>query len=507
MKKRIVLSGVSIVLVLCLLVGASFAWFTDTEKVGASFSAGVLDAVLTPENPNAESAIDFTNMRPLTLEQLEASFQNGDPVANVPGEGFPADNLPLYFHKVNIKNAGTLPMCVTLSFEEGAPCDQQIPNMVDNGAGGVKPDGTTACDNSLKDVLQMLLYQQDADGNLVAVNAAVWQDGQSVSYVIPGTLAANAETDYILAAWLPSDVTNAYQAKHFHGKLVVSASQPDATGSSEPTPPEEGPWDGESVEPVTPDGNTYEISNGAQLAWIAQQVNTKHDNWQDRENFMNKTIVQTADIDLGGHEFPGIGTNIDYYFGGTYDGGGYSISNFTINRPTFGEGNYVGLFSYVRGQGTVKNLTVKDATITGYSNVGGIAGYVYGGKIENCTNYATVIKTSGPSGGAGGIAGGTGASVNAITNCKNYGEIKGWGYLGGILGSSINTGSYVTLSITGCYSEGAIIPDEGKEEYAGSFAGCLEDYVKVSDCTVLRNVYPTIVAKGSTEGISTVTWL
>ena len=117
MKRRIVLSGVSVLLVFCLLVGASFAGFTDTEKTGANFSAGVLDAILTPENPNEEGAIDYTNLRPLTLAQLEASFQNGTPVGNLEdvADGYLADNLPLYFHKIHIENAGSLPMRVSLS--------------------------------------------------------------------------------------------------------------------------------------------------------------------------------------------------------------------------------------------------------------------------------------------------------------------------------------------------------------------------------------------------------
>ena len=79
-----------------------------------------------------------------------------------------------------------------------------------------------ACDNSLADVLQLLLYQQDAEGALGPVNcsdgtqAVVWKDGQAVTYLLPETLAAGASTDYVVAAWLPGEtVGNEYQAKHF----------------------------------------------------------------------------------------------------------------------------------------------------------------------------------------------------------------------------------------------------------------------------------------------------
>ena len=47
-KRRVLLSGVSILLVLCLLIGWTMAWFTDTEKTDADFTAGVLEITVEP---------------------------------------------------------------------------------------------------------------------------------------------------------------------------------------------------------------------------------------------------------------------------------------------------------------------------------------------------------------------------------------------------------------------------------------------------------------------------
>ena len=47
-KSRVILSGVSLLLVLCLLVGGTMAWFTDTEKVDTNFTAGILDVSVKP---------------------------------------------------------------------------------------------------------------------------------------------------------------------------------------------------------------------------------------------------------------------------------------------------------------------------------------------------------------------------------------------------------------------------------------------------------------------------
>lgn len=504
MKKqnRIVLSALSVLLTLALLAGGSMAWFTDTEKVAADFSAGILDAVVTPENPNAEGAIDFTNLRPLRQEQLEAAFQSNSekPVGNVPGEGFPQDNQPLYFQKVNIFNNGTLPMRVTLTIEPTDPCGRQIKKIVDNGTGGVRSDGTELCNNGLKDELQILLYQQDDSGKLTPVGAVatLWKDGAATAYVLPDSLAAQTSTDYILAAWLPENTTNASQAKHFHGKLAVSAAQTDAP-TEEPSVP--SPWDGETITPVVPDGNVYEISNGAEWAWIMQQANTRHDDWRDIETFMNKEIRQTADIDFGGHEIYGIGLSIDYSFAGTYDGQGHVLKNFTISRP---DQYYVAPFNYVR-MGTVKNLTVQDAIISGNSNVGGIVGYLSNGTVSNCKNYATVEKprTSGGS-GAGGIVGtayGNGSYFHStITDCYNYGTVRAYCYAGGILGDVTNGKSCVTLS--GCVNEGTIESlKEPPENTLGGLAGKLNSDATVENCRVLDTSYSKAIGVGPQEGV------
>ena len=47
-KSRVILSGVSLLLVLCLLAGGTMAWFTDTEKVDTNFTAGILDVSVKP---------------------------------------------------------------------------------------------------------------------------------------------------------------------------------------------------------------------------------------------------------------------------------------------------------------------------------------------------------------------------------------------------------------------------------------------------------------------------
>lgn len=65
----------------------------------------------------------------------------------------------------------------------------------------------------------------------------------------------------------------------------------------------------------------------------------------------------------------------DYSFCGTFDGCGYSISGIRIYKAgTDNSDRCQGVFGQLGSEGTIKNLNLKDAHITGYMFVGGIAG-------------------------------------------------------------------------------------------------------------------------------------
>ena len=122
MKKRVLISVLSVLVVATLLIGATFAWFTDVEKTDAGFRAGVLNIELEGYEP-----LEFTNLRPLTLTQFDDELIAG--YANRNTEGF--DPIPVYFQPVTIENKGTLPARLQLTVRETEPSDQ-VKNMVDN---------------------------------------------------------------------------------------------------------------------------------------------------------------------------------------------------------------------------------------------------------------------------------------------------------------------------------------------------------------------------------------
>lgn len=257
-KNHLVLSVVSFLLVLTVLGSGTFAWFMDTEQTSANFQSGILDVELVVDHTDETVPLNFTNLRPLTIEQFRDEFQmdeNGV-ITNKNEDGFAGN--PLYFFQVNVENRGSLPMQVKLAVreqkkDEGSdlPYGDKIPNLVDNGHGGVKVDEDEpeiACQNDLREFLHVQLYQteltdngyvltpvlEEADDAAAQKNDEVsdgtvtlWKNGKPFDYVVPEVLPAGGKTSYILAAWLPQTVGNECQGKHFHGALYVNAGQVD----------------------------------------------------------------------------------------------------------------------------------------------------------------------------------------------------------------------------------------------------------------------------------------
>ena len=187
-------------------------------------------------------------------------------------------------------------------------------------------------------------------------------------------------------------------------------------------------WGGE-VQAVTPVNDVYSISTAAELAWVAQQVNS------GENTFAGKTVQLVADIDLNNQPWTPIGLNADdaKKFKGTFEGvaltkadtypvirnlyvetsPGYTaagffgalngtVKNFGIENATIkhiSTGNANGQtdngIAVVAGSiyinGNIEGVTVKNATVEGNRYVGGIAGYTYG-NVKNCSVENLTLK-------------------------------------------------------------------------------------------------------------------
>jgi len=259
------------------------------------------------------------------------------------------------------------------------------------------------------------------------------------------------------------------------------------------------------------EANPYQVETLDNLLWIS----TNNQSW-------DKHFVQTADIDASdtqnwnyGAGFSPIGFDDfgGYYsFDGCYDGQDHLIDSLYIDRSE--EYNLQhGLFGCANW-GTITNLGITNAYVSGHSYVGVLigtgnnviisncysSGYVTGsgqyvggliGKgdnitLTNCYSMSTTVAYTivQSNNWTGGLAGSLESST--ISDCYSTGNISGDRYVGGLIGDlyscTINN-SYSTGSISGdngvsgllgyaggnstinnCYSTGNII---GEEELGG----------------------------------------
>ena len=145
------------------------------------------------------------------------------------------------------------------------------------------------------------------------------------------------------------------------------------------------------------EGNPYVISRCAELDLLATNVNGGNDYESQYFVLANDIAYDPNGVDANGENYTAIGDyEYDHPFKGTFDGQGYTISGIRINSGN----NYQGLFSYIEN-GTVKNITLADASITGYNYVGGIASHNEG-TIENCLAVGTTVRTT-DNNGSGGV--------------------------------------------------------------------------------------------------------
>ena len=142
------------------------------------------------------------------------------------------------------------------------------------------------------------------------------------------------------------------------------------------------PWagTGTSVDP-------YVIIYPSQLDLLAAQVNAG-DEFQNTYFVLGTNITYaytTAWNDATSTEnnYTAIGGSVGC-FKGVFDGRGYTVSGIRIYKGGSGTADgKQGLFGRT-SDGTVRNVTLADARITGSSSVGGIVGEAYRGEVSNC---------------------------------------------------------------------------------------------------------------------------
>lgn len=182
--------------------------------------------------------------------------------------------------------------------------------------------------------------------------------------------------------------------------------------------------------------------------------------------FLKRTVLLMDDIDLENEEWTPIG-NASNPFSGTFDGNGKTISNLYINKK---QNQNIGLFGHTTN-GEVKNFTLHNADVTGWLNVGAIAGSPYTSKM-------------------------TGLQLTGLV------KVTGYSYVGGMFGKN----AYQNLSdLTIAVSDGSLVKadSEGYRTYVGGVVGFMgEGNITVSNVTSNIDVIGSTCDVGGITGIA-----
>lgn len=244
------------------------------------------------------------------------------------------------------------------------------------------------------------------------------------------------------------------------------------------------------------------IFNGAGTEADPYRIDSKAD-WKKLADFVESTgweytnshFILTRDLDFEGDSIRIVGHS-GIRFQGDFNGNGKTLSNFIYDNPNGFDTSIpknpnnpnkfvakgTGLFGAVGNAGKVRNLTI-NGIVRGHSEIGGIAGSVYG-LVENCVNKGLVGTNSStavggiayrlydggiirgcvnmgrvlPDNGSGaGQTGGAGIvyftnAASLVENCRNLGEVghKDKSFFAGIAYSCMG-------DIKGCVNEKTLI--------------------------------------------------
>lgn len=210
----------------------------------------------------------------------------------------------------------------------------------------------------------------------------------------------------------------------------------------------------------------YLIEDAADLEKFRDMVND-----EESSTLCAKLV---SDIDLSGKEWTPFNPKSGYVtqaYAGIFDGDFHSVTGLIINS----EASNQGLFGVINGA-TVKNLKVVGSVSSSGNYVGGIAGKVQQGTIENCSFSGSVAtaKSGGYAGGITGYAGNSDTQTAQITGCVSTASVSGSdkGIVGGIVG-------YAKYSeIINCYNAGSV----NGAKRSGGIAGQLQNNCSAKKC-------------------------
>jgi len=369
-NKALFSSVIALILCCSMLIGSTFAWFTDEAASGVN--------QIVAGNLEVDALVDGNS-----IDGMDTLFND---VANwEPGV--------VAYENLTVVNKGNLALKYELSINFAN----------ENTLGGV----------GLSDVLQVAVVTDGVDTTLTrdeliaSISNEDWEDLDSFNLYGKLENKDDATTYGIVIYWAPGaddnnwNVNNGKEVSDFaqtgvnalhidlgvHLYATQLANEDDSFGND---------YDEDAyvvdVSWYNDTDTEFVLSNAAELRGLAALVNgtapVGATTYSLRStpaatvapvSFAGKTIKLDADIDLRNAEWTPIG-NWDNTFEGTFDGQKHTISNLCINDP---EGEGIGLFGVV-ANAVIKDVTLHNVEVNAYSMVAGLVGAAYPANISGC---------------------------------------------------------------------------------------------------------------------------
>ena len=341
-KKALLLSALAMFACVAMLIGSTFAWFTDSvTSAGNKIQAGTLK---------------------IDLELLDK--ESGE-FKSIKNSSAPLFNYDLWepgytdVKVLKIENEGTLALRWVAQFQSNVELSA-LANVIDVY---VKTSETA------------IGYPADRNLDGYTKVGTVADFVNTIESTTNGTLLAGKAAYMAIALKMQESAGNEYQGLSLgEFDIRIFATQYTYEEDSFDEQYDAGaPWFGDVDTAWYVDGqDEYVLKSGAELAGLAALVN-------EGNSFAGKTIKLANSIDLNDKAWTAIG-NWDYAFEGDFDGQGHTIYNLSINAP---QGEGVGLFGVVAGS-AIENVNLCNVDINAYSMVAGLVGAAYPATIENC---------------------------------------------------------------------------------------------------------------------------
>ena len=273
-------------------------------------------------------------------------------------------------------------------------------------------------ENAIRDLEDAYTNELKELNDLRGEAAAVWHgiNGEVLTQLAEKSAALKAALDAGKAKLEACTNTVALDATLRSSQAALSAVLQDFTVSVDSGVADK--WDGSSKAQPSGSGTAaspYKLGTAAQLAWFADTVNS---------GSRSACAVLTADIDLNGQEWtPIANSGVNNGYTGTFDGQGHVIHGICVTTGVSSRPQ--GLFGIIARTGTVRNVKAAGRVLVRQSSGAGLIAGENNGVLYNCEATA-VLKNSYNAGSTGSSVGNIGGiaghmAAGYIENCRAYG--------------------------------------------------------------------------------------